>query len=112
MAASPRSKIALDAQEVVQLFDVKSKESAIEIAARIEREKEESAHSRTVEIEEVAHRRRIDFFVLGLFGCTSLVCFIVILTTRPPDDSSRLAWGTLTALLSVVVGYIAGRKAK
>jgi hypothetical protein len=112
MAASPQSKKLFELQDLLQAFAFKSKESEIEIAARIEAEKQESEHRRTVEMEEVTHRRRLDYFVLGLLGCTSLVCFSVILTTRPPDDSSRLAWGTLTALLSVVVGYIAGRKAK
>jgi hypothetical protein len=106
VAASPQSKKLFGLQDLLEAFDVKSNESEIEIAARIEGEKKESEHRRIVEMEEVTHRRRLDFFVLGLLDSTCLVCFGVILMTRPPDDSSRLAWGTLRENRGNTLGMI------
>jgi hypothetical protein len=112
MAASPQRERPLDVSSIAQHFDIKSRESETETLARIEREKSESEHRRTVEIKDTSHRERLEFFLLGLFVCAAIVCFVVILVTPSPNDLSRSAWGTPAALISGAAGYVAGRRAK
>jgi hypothetical protein len=101
MAGSPQKTSPLDANALLASHDLVKRESDAEVAARLDREK-----------DDASHRRRLEYGCMALIFVVAGFCVYTISADRQPDDSSRAAWTMLSTIVSAIAGYVAGRKNK
>ena len=86
-------------------FKVESKESRLEVVARLEVEKAKSDH-------DLRKDFALFLVVLGIVVAATLACLFIVLSNRYPLNIQNAAMALLAAIVSGGVGYVTGKFSK
>jgi hypothetical protein len=86
-------------------FKVESKESRLEVAARLQAEKAKSDH-------DLRKDYALFLVVLGIVVVATLACLFIVLSNSYPANIQNAAMALLAAIVSGGVGYATGKSSR